>query len=204
MSSHITYNSIQKDTLQELLNIAMGQAADSLARALGEYVQITIPSSDIIKAENFSNAVGHIDRQDKMITAVRQAFFGDLQGDAVTVYGAQDGQQIADLMGYDELEEVEEHELLLDVTNVLVGACMTGFGKQIDASIGYSPPKIMANNISLRTLLSREKPSWEHSLVIKINFGLAERSFLCELIFFMPESSIEKVRNAIELFLESL
>lgn len=204
MSAPIEYNADQKDALQELLNVAMGQAADSLARALDVYVKITIPSSDIIDADSLCAAVGHIDQQEALVTGIRQAFFGDLRGEAITVFGVQDGHQIADLMGYDELDEFEEQELLLDISNVLVGACMLGFGEQIDANIGFCPPKIMATDIPVKALLMEEKPSWMHSLVIRLNFGIADRSFLCELMFFMPESSIEKVRNVIENFLESL
>lgn len=204
MNNPVQYSDDQKDALQELLNVAMGKAADSLAKALGVYVRITIPSSDIIGADRLGNALEHIDQQDIIVTGIRQAFFGDLRGEAVTVFGAQDCHQIADLMGYDELDEFEEQELLLDITNVLVGACMVGFGGQINANIGFSAPKIMAVDLPVKALLSKEAPSWAHSLVIKFNFGLAERSFLCELIFFMPESSIEKVRDAVELFIESI
>lgn len=197
------YSLEQKDALQELLNIAMGQAADSLARVLSAYVQLAIPSIEIIEAHQLADALSHIAHEGEAVTAARQAFFNDLQGEAVAVYGNEDSRHVADLMGYDELDSLEEQELLLDITNVLVGACMTGFGKLIDANIGYSAPRMMAVNVPMSQLFSSEKPSWNQSLLIKINFGIHERSFLCELLFFMPESSIAKVQHGVDAFLEA-
>ena len=204
MSEPVSFTPDQTDALKELLNIAMGQAADSLARALGAYITITVPNIEILLAADLAETLVHIEQQDKQVTAVSQGFFNDLRGEAIAVFGAQDSHEIADLMGYDELDNLEEQELLLDVANVLVGACMTGFGTQIDASIGFAAPRIMIADTPLHALFDKETPAWSEALVMKINFSLKEREFSCDLLFFMPETSIDKVRDAVDLFLESL
>jgi len=204
MNNTAGYTEEQNDALKELLNIAMGQAADSLARALGAYVQISVPRIDVIEAQQLSETLKGINLYDDKVIGIRQAFFSDLNGEAIAIFGSHDCDQVADLMGYDELDDIEGQELLLDIANVLIGACMTGFGRQIDANIGFSPPKIMAENVVLDKLFADENPLWDNSLMMEIHFGLADRSFMCELVFFMSGDSIEKVRNTIDQFLDSL
>lgn len=204
MSNPTSYNSDQSDALKELLNIAMGQAADSLARALGAYIAINVPSTEIMSAVNLKDTMPLIGAKSKHISAIRQGFFNDLRGEAITIFGAGDSRDIADLMGYDELDNLEEQELLLDVANVLFGACMTGFGKQINASIGFSPPQIMIDDSPVEALFDKETPSWNHALVMKLNFSIKEREFSCDMIFLMPDESIEKVRIAVDQFLDSV
>ena len=204
MTQPLSYTTDQTDALKELLNIAMGQAADSLARALGAYITITIPSIEIVPAAELAKTQLYTEQREKNISSVRQGFFNDLRGEAIAVFGAQDSHAIADLMGYDELDNVAEQELLLDVANVLIGACMTGFGNQINASIGFAPPSIMNDDVPQHTLFEKEIPSWNYALLMKLNFSLKEREFSCDMLFFMPEDSIEKVRTAVDKYLESL
>ena len=64
----------QRDALQEVLNIAMGQAGDSLARILDAFVELSVPRIRIVDVSRVSDTVRDMvgDRQE--VTAVRQSF----------------------------------------------------------------------------------------------------------------------------------
>jgi len=80
------YTEDQSDALQEVVNIAMGQAGDSLARILGNFVALSVPrirlatGKDVIKT-----ATGMVDNN----TEVDQSLFKDfpsLPGNSVPIY----------------------------------------------------------------------------------------------------------------------
>jgi hypothetical protein len=45
---------------------------------------------------------------------------------------------------------------------------------------------------------------WECALMVEVRFRVAERSFRCHLIQFMPDSSVEILRDSLDAFMASL
>ena len=142
---------------------------------------------------------------DEAVTAVRQGFHGDLRGEAVVIYGAAHCRELADLMGYDDaLDAATERELLLDVSNVLVGACLGGLAEQINADMGFSAPSLMASEVPVMSVLDVSSMDSPCALFVEVNFSLETRSFACHLVMLMPEDQIIALRAAVDRFLESL
>ena len=65
----------QKEALQELVNIGMGLAGDSLARILKTFVELSIPRISLIKVDELNQEVSRLVGDKALVTAVRQAFF---------------------------------------------------------------------------------------------------------------------------------
>jgi len=53
MNNQIQLSEDERDCYQEITNVAMGQAADRLARLLGVYVVLPIPNVNIIEVNEF-------------------------------------------------------------------------------------------------------------------------------------------------------
>lgn len=194
----------QRDALQELTNIGMGQAGASVAEVLGEFVHLSVPRILILKPNLIGPALERIVGKEP-VTAVRQGFHGDLRGEAVVIYGATHCRDLADLMGYEEaLDPATERELLLDVSNVLVGACLGGLAQQLSAEMGFSAPSLMASDVDVGDLIDGRHIDTPGALFIEVNFRLESRSFACHLVMMLPEDEILVMRNAIDRFLESL
>jgi len=51
-----TYTDEQTDALREIVNVAMGQAANSLARVLDAFVQLPVPRVRLVHASSFTRA----------------------------------------------------------------------------------------------------------------------------------------------------
>ena len=51
------YSEDQRDCLQEICNVAVGQVGDILARKLGVFVTLPIPVINIIKADQLSHSL---------------------------------------------------------------------------------------------------------------------------------------------------
>lgn len=205
-------NEDQRDALQEITNIAMGQAASSLAALLDTFVNISVPRINVVSVDQVAGSISDLVGRNIEVTAVRQSFQGYLRGEAIVIYGQSGCKELADLMGYDqELDRTDEIELLLDVSNVLVGACLGGMAVQLkgasdDAESGelsFSAPSLMAEAVIAEKVINSDKLVWTHALLMEVNFTLENRNFISHLIMFMPEHAIDKIRGILDKFIAS-
>jgi len=226
------YSPDQTDALEELANVAMGQAGASLAMILDLFVTLSVPRSRIVCAEEVAIAVASMIDDPRSITAVRQAFFNQLRGEAIVLFGPNGCANLADRMGHEPLDMAApamagilpgapamagilpgaddpdgpevENELLLDVSNILVGAVLNGLAEQLETDFSFSAPALMALRQPVLSLLAPDRLGWSHALLIEVNFALEERDFRCHLILLMPEESIEHMRESLNGMLAHL
>ena len=189
----------------------MGQAGESLARLLEVFVQLGVPRINLVASDDITPQLKHmIGENDHKVTAVRQAFFRskgklDIQGEALLVFSNSSLAELAELMSYDQEGSVNaELELLLDVSNILNGACLTGIAEQLESEFGYSPPSMIGTHLNTEQILTTDQLSWDEALMIEVTYRLENRDFKCNLMFLMTGQSIEKLLGAIDEFLEAL
>jgi len=195
----------QKDALQEISNIAMGTAASGLAKVLESFVRLSVPRISIVEtsrvAERLSTTLG----QHSEVSAVRQAFYNQMEGEVIVVFGEEGCADLADLLDYEaDGPEALKQELLLDVSNILVGACMNGIAQQLQSQVSYSPPEILCSAVPLDRLFAGHRPTCEQALLIEIDFSLEARSFSCNMLTFFAPESFGTLRTSLARFLESL
>lgn len=197
----------QRDALQELANIAMGQAGAALARILDTMVTLSIPRIQVVEATSIDESLRAMMGGSDNVTGVRQSYRCDVEGEALVVYG-QDGCAVfSDMLGHDSSDQRSgstARELLFDVSNILIGACVGNIFQQLGRSLTFSAPSLVAQNVPLENLLHSGSLPWSMALLLEVNLSLEDRSFTCHLLTFMPESSIQIVQRALDKFLNSL
>ena len=199
------YTEDQNDALQEVVNIAMGQAGDSLARILGHFVELSVPRIRLVSVKDVINTVSEMVDNDVEISAVRQAFSHSLRGEAIVIFAQRGADDLADLMGYDaDLDHSAEQELLLEVANLLVGAVINGIAETLETDLTFSAPSLMAERTPLDRVLNPEQLSWSHALLMEVNFTVENRDFKCHLLMFMTEEAIDTLRGILDGFMEDL
>lgn len=212
MNDSLALTEDQRDCLQEVVNVAMGQAGDSLARFLEVFINLSVPRIRLVER----NALGDeletlVGGAGATVSGVSQGFYHvddgqGIRGEAIVVFTDSSFKELADLLAYEEseLNEEGERELLLDVTNVLNGACLNGIGEQIEMELAYSPPSILGQHIPIRNLLANDKLGWDHALLVEISYTLEDRQFNCTMFLLMPGESILVVKSALDQLLEDL
>ncbi len=197
-------NEEENEILQEVINIGMGQAGASLAKLLDVFVNLSVPRVSWVNDDDFVVKVGElVAGSDDSWAGVRQAFYNQLEGEAFALYGANGCEQLAGLMGYDESENMAQEELLLDVTNILIGACLMGVAKQIGKQLDFAAPTLVGVSKPIGDLLYSRDREWDQCLLIEVNFHLEESNFSCHLVTLMSEASIEQLRSGLVSFMES-
>ena len=190
----------RSDALSELVNIGMGQAGDSLARLFDTFIQLSIPRLEMIEPAQLTDAIEGLVGACGPIVAVRQAFSSRIRGEALAIYSAAGCDTLADLVKY---PEVDSDELLLEISNVLVGACVGAIAAQFSLDLCFSPPSVLGRTTIAELIDTRALP-WNRALIAEVNFRIVERSFCCHLLTFWPDESIGVLMRAVDAFLARL
>lgn len=194
----------QQEALQEITNIGMGQAGDSIARVLGEFVELSVPQIRILSADEIPGALTAL-AGGGVASAVRQAFIGELRGEAIVIFAEHSAPDLAELLCFDDpLDDPAGKELLLDLSNVLVGACVGGIAELLRSAIGFSAPSLLAYERPSGELIRGETIAARGALLVEVRFGLEKRVFRCHLVMLMPDDAIAALRRALDRFVEAL
>lgn len=191
----------QRDALSELVNIGMGQAGDSLAQLFDTFIQLSIPRVDLVHPQDVTRAIAALVGNAGPIVAVRQAFASRIRGEALAVYAVGGCDALADLVKY---PDVTSDELLLEISNVLVGACVGSLAAQFSLELSFSPPSILGQHATIDALLDTACLPWKSALVAEVSFRVEARAFRCHLLTFWPDDSIRVLLGAVDAFLAGL
>ncbi|MDZ7923961.1 MAG: histidine kinase [Marinagarivorans sp.] len=203
MSAILNMSEDQRDALQEVANVAMGQAGDRLARLLDTFVVLSIPHINIMEPQDIAMTLQSIDVSDT-ISGVCQGFIGGgIAGEAILLYNDTSFADLARLLRYDdELDEQAERELLMDTTNVLFGACIKGLAEQIDMDFSFGPPTVLGQHQQINEFFDPSTSLWKHALVTEINYQLEGYNVNCDLLIIMTDDSITRLLHKIDYLLE--
>ena len=181
-SKKISLDEDMRDGLQEISNVAMGQAGDHLARLLNTFVVLSIPHVAILSPTEIAMAVQTVD--DNNVSGVCQGFIGGgLAGEVMLLFNDTSFTDLAKLMKFEEnLNEAAERELLIDATNILVGALLRGIAEQLDIEFSFGPPAILGQHQELDKLLASDNVRWNQALVIEVNYQIEGYNVQCDLL----------------------
>ena len=190
MSIVLPLDEEQRDALQELLNISMGQAANSLAQLIETKIDISIPKITSVTPTQLYTLL--FETQNAFYT--RQSFLGDVHGEVMSVLSQSGLNEVASLMEYDApLSKEDIQEIILELTNILAGACLAGLSEQLELS----------TNLNMPTLFSPQKANfdelqWQHSLVMEVQFAIAISSFSMRVVFCLDDESLTRMKATLD------
>ena len=185
------------DGYREVANVAMGQASALLARVLNTFVIMPIPNVNMIEVSELRMAIEQVGSDDKL-AAVCQGFIGGgIAGEAMLVFSESSYEDIAKLTNYDgELDESAEIELLMDLSNILIGACMKGIADQFDIGFSLSHPAVLGRHGSAQDLLKNSN-TWTNTLAIDMSVSIENHKINSSLLLLFTEDSIPRLNSLI-------
>ncbi len=191
------------DSYQELANVAMGRAADLLARLLDAFVIMPVPNVKHIEINELEMAMQHI-KADDSISAVCQGFIGSgVAGEALLIFNETSYKDIAELMKFDgEINATAELELLMDISSVLCNAFLNGIANQLDINFSLGHPMVIGQHIHFDDILSGSATQWKQILTIEMGYKIENRNIDCDLLVLITEDSIDSLNDRVRHLLE--
>ena len=192
----------QRDCYQEITNVAMGQAADLLARLLDVYVILPIPNVNLLEVTELQMALSAIEDTNS-VSSVCQGFIGaGISGEALIIFNDASFEDIAKLMEYKgELNDIIEIELLTEMSSILTGACINGFSTQLDLDFSLGHPVVMGQHCNISELMKSENKHWKKALAIEINYTIKDYDINCDLLLLFTEDSLLSLNERISCLL---
>ena len=196
-------NSEMLDCYQEIANVAMGQAGGLLARLLDVFVVLPIPNVNFIEVSELTMALDDVESKDTT-SGICQGFIGaGISGEALLILNDSSFKDIASLMKYDQsLDSNIELELLMDMANILIGACLNGISAQLDMSFSQGHPVVLGQHRKISELIATNTKKWKKTLAIEISYSIENYSIRCDLLLLFTEESVATLNNKIAYLLD--
>ena len=185
------------DAFREVINVAMGRAAALLARVLGVFVHLPVPNVSIFEAGELHMALADLQRGDEL-TAVCQGFIGGgIAGEALLIFHDSEVDDMAQLMRWFSTE-YSPMEMLLDLSTVLIGACLGGIAEQVDVQFSKSHPMVLGEHASIEELIRLNRPRWKNTLAVEISYSIEGHHIHFDLLLLFTEDSVALLSNKLD------
>lgn len=187
------------DHLQEMANVAMGQAADLLARLLDVFIQLPVPKVSMVARSELSMALEAAGSQDTY-SAVCQGFTGSgLAGEALLMFSDSSFEDMAKLLNYESDDGPSmEVEVLMDMSSIMFGAFLKGLGEQMDIHLGLGHPTVLGQHQHIAHLVEHHSRKPEQLLAIEINYAAEGYAIDCDLMILFTEDSLPKLTEILQ------
>ena len=185
------------DAFREVVNVAMGRAAAMLARVLGVFVQLPVPNVNLFEVGELHMALADAQRGNGL-TAVCQGFIGDgIAGEALLIFHDSEVDDMARLMrGFSS--DYSPMEMLLDLSAVLIVACLAGIAEQVDVHFSQSHPMLLGQHASIDELIRLNRPRWKTTLAVEISYSLEGHDIHFDLLLLFTEDSVELLTRKLD------
>lgn len=177
-----------RDAFREVVNIAMGRAAALLAKVLGVFVQLPVPNVNVLEVGELHMALADAE-QSSRLTAVCQGYIGGgIAGEALLIFHDSEVAEMARLM---RTAEYCELEMLLDLSSLLISACLSGIAEQIDVVFSQGHPQVLGQQASINELIRLNQRRWKSTLAVEISYSLEGHDIHFDLLLLFTEDSVE-------------
>jgi chemotaxis protein CheC len=193
----------QRDALTELINIGFGRAAASLSRITGHRVLLEVPQVAIHPMNEVNAALSRVVRGD--IATVHQVFSGPVAGDALLVLDTAGAALIKQLLT-DEMPlplsmDASGQEVVTEVGNILLNACLGMFGNLLKVQVSFSVPRLTLETLGMvLDSITVEDQELRYALVVHAAFRLRDNSLSGYLVIMLGVASLDRLLHAVEVW----
>ncbi|MGS0737337.1 response regulator [Pseudomonas sp. GG8] len=181
-----------QDAFRETINVATGRAGALLARVLGVFVQLPVPNVSMLEVGELHMALADAQNGDRL-TAVCQGYIGcGIAGEALLIFHGSEIADMAKLMQRDSVE-YSDMEMLLDLSTILIGACLSGIAEQIDVVFSQGHPQVLGEQGGIEELIRVNKQRWKKTLAVEISYSLEGHNIHFDLLMLFTEDSVERL-----------
>jgi chemotaxis protein CheC len=191
----------QTDALTELVNIAFGLTAAKLSEISGQRVLLEAPtlsigSMDDLAAELSLFVTGQV-------TTVHQIFTGQVAGEAVLFLNYEGAVRLSNLLVEEHIRsqgfDTSTEEILIEVGNMLLSACLGVFGNLLQVHITFSIPRLQLDSLThFLKSTTIEGNGLQYAMLITASFNILNQAVNGRIVLILGISSLERLIEAAE------
>ena len=191
----------ETDALTELFNVGLHRAAASLSQITGQRIVVDPPKLWIVRAEEAESHLRKLLVGE--LAAVHQVFGGAVAGDAALLIEQDKAAALARLVthggagGSGRLDQ-SAREVLAEMGNVVLGACLSGFGDMLDVPVSFYVPTIRIDSLRtvLQSLLSDSEDA-QFAVIVATQFRVSGLEVNGYMIVAVGAKSLHRINKAL-------
>jgi len=197
----VELSAAQHDALVELLNIGFGRAGASLSSLTGQRVLLEVPHVAIHPIEQLNSTLGEFMTGE--VASVHQEFGGPVGGDAMLLLDPVAATTLKELLTNEPALplslDASAREVLTEVGNILLNACLGTFGNLLKVSVSFSVPDIdIANVRAVVDRLIGPNDSFRYALVVTAGFRLRDAEVTGYVVIVLTVQSLTRLLVAVD------
>ncbi len=194
----------QSDALTELINIAFGRTASALSALTGQRVLLEPPEVSVLRLESLAETLGRYVPGD--VASIHQDFTGPISGDAMLILSHRGAVALSALLT-DQPEPADHlddsaREVLTEVGNILLNACLSMFGDLLHVRVNFSVPRLRVDTVdallSARRSDSGVAAERQHAIVVSMAFRVKGSSVAGYLALVLGVASLTQLVAEVE------
>jgi chemotaxis protein CheC len=194
-------NDVDTDALTELFNIGLHRAAASLSDLTSQRVLVDLPRLWVCPLKELKGVLNQLLTGE--LATVHQIFGGTVAGDAVLLLEYEKAALLASVMTEGQVAgdgniDASAREVLAEVGNIVLGACLSAFGNMLKVSVSFSVPRIHIESLDgLLHSLVVDAAEVQYAMVATTRFRLSEQEVGGYMIFVIGMNSLEHVNRVL-------
>jgi len=194
-------NERQRDAISELINIAFARTGAALSELTGHRVMLNAPEVSVHPTAELPETLAKFIPGE--IASIHQVFGGPVAGDALLLLNHDGAVHLTDLLtdgGGPPSSRLDEsaREVLTEVGNILLNACLGMFGNLLDVRVSFSVPRLHMETLDdlLASLIPGNKEP-QYALVIYTAFQIRDSSVKGFLVMVLSVASLDRLMHEV-------
>ncbi|HWG91223.1 MAG TPA: chemotaxis protein CheC [Candidatus Thermoplasmatota archaeon] len=201
MGNSLSLSEYQQDALREVANIMVGHATTALARLSNQRIDITIPSIEVLSMEEglaFASGASGI------VAGVRTRLLGRISGEMFIIFPRESAFSLSDVVrglppDHTRYLNPSAASALVEVGNVIAGACLGAFYQLLDISLIHSVPEFVYDVPNALVAAERAQAPDEHMVVATVAFRSPDIHLAGSLMLLFSVESMVELVDALEI-----
>src|SRR5678815_2484342 len=190
----------QNDSISELINIAFARTGGALSDLTGQRVLLSPPSVSMHKTTELAAALAQFIPGE--VASVHQVFAGPVAGDALLLLNYDGAMELTNLLIDEPIPDFLDEsarEVLTEVGNILLNACLGMFGNLLQVHVSFSVPRLHLESLDdlVASLLTGEDDR-RYALVVSTAFQVRDSAVSGFLVMALSVASLDRLLSEVD------
>jgi len=197
----------QTDALTELINIAFARTGAALSELTGHRVLLEPPTVALHLTSELDTQLSRFVPGE--VAWIHQVFDGPVAGDALLLLNHDGAVQLTELLTDDPTSSARmdesAREVLTEVGNILLNACLGVFGNVLRVHVGFSVPRLRLDSIDeLIAWLREGRGELLYALVVFTKFQVRDSQVAGYLVLVLNMVAFDRLVQEIDNWVEEV
>jgi chemotaxis protein CheC len=196
-----TFHEHHAGALAELINIVFRLTAAKLSEISGRRVLLEPPTVSSHPIDGLAESLADFETGE--LVCVRQVFTGPFSGDAIMCVNSEGAARLSSLFLEEHLRSQQlgtfSAEILTEIGNMLLGACLGVFGNLLQMHFTFSVPELHRDSLQqFLSSLTNAAGEMRYAIVIDSIFNIPDRGDAGRVAIILNIASLDRLIQAVD------